>query len=347
MRRFAALLRLLVAAMVSALMVGWSVGPAVAGNLGRVNIAYVSDAVSFLPIFVMKHKKLVEKYGYDATYMLLVPEAAIAALLKGDIPFAAIASAHALKTYDRGERVLIVGNIQDRMTIDGVVAKASLRARGIDPAAFEQMPWRERVRLMKGMRIGVYSPGSMQDMVVRFAIQEAGFNPDQDFQIVSLQSGTAMVAALRAGRVDGFAISPPNTYEVLLDGSAVLWLPSTTGTIDEFNNWVYTAMATSVPWAERNPAVVRAVVQALDDANRWIRSASEAELIEVARTFFPTLREDTLRASVKAVRDAVPEGARVTEQGLNKTARFLAQAGFLTKVPDLREGTIWTNRFLP
>jgi NitT/TauT family transport system substrate-binding protein len=70
-------------------------------------------------------------------------------------------------------------------------------------------PLKQRLEAMKGLRIGITTPGATSDLFMRYLFRSIGMNPDHDLEIVPLGGVSSQVAALQAGRVDGCSCLPP------------------------------------------------------------------------------------------------------------------------------------------
>ena len=68
---------------------------------------------------------------------------------------------------------------------------------------------------MKGLRIGMTTPGATSDLFMRYLFQSNGFDPDHDLEIVPLGGVSTQVAGVQGGRVDGCSCLPP--VDVLLN----------------------------------------------------------------------------------------------------------------------------------
>ena len=115
--------------------------------------------------------------------------------------------------------VLFDGNMAHRRGLDDVRAMATLslfqgpmavltsvaKQRGI---SLDQ-PLKQRLEAMKGLQIGITTPGATSDCSCATDPQANGINPDQDLQIMPLGGVSNQIAALQAGRVDGCSCLPP------------------------------------------------------------------------------------------------------------------------------------------
>ena len=72
-------------------------------------------------------------------------------------------------------------------------------------------------RSLKGMRIGCYPPGSIQDTILRYWLKENGLQPGVDVEIIAM-GPREQIEALRAGAIDGIFAPDPMPYVALVNG---------------------------------------------------------------------------------------------------------------------------------
>ena len=65
-------------------------------------------------------------------------------------------------------------------------------------------PLKDRLQAMKGLRIGITTPGATSDLFMRFLFRSVGMDPDHDLEIVPLGGVSIQVAATpgAAGSMD-------------------------------------------------------------------------------------------------------------------------------------------------
>jgi NitT/TauT family transport system substrate-binding protein len=82
----------------------------------------------------------------------------------------------------------------------------------------------KRPEELKGKKIGVSSLGSLTDFLVRTIAKKKGLNPDRDVTLMTTGgSDTERVMALKAGAVDGTAVSHPGYGLARKMGYNMLW----------------------------------------------------------------------------------------------------------------------------
>jgi NitT/TauT family transport system substrate-binding protein len=87
-----------------------------------------------------------------------------------------------------------------------VVKKEVLQKRGITEAS----PVDQKIKSMRGMRLGTTGAGGAPDALYRYLLVDGGMDPERDCELVPLRGGgAAMLAALKQGQIDGLCLSSP------------------------------------------------------------------------------------------------------------------------------------------
>jgi NitT/TauT family transport system substrate-binding protein len=176
-----------------------------AKDLTRITFVLSSLSFNFVPVHIARAAKYFADEGLDVDFVLTGggPKA-MTALLGGAGQFSA--------------SVLLDGIMAHRHGLDDVRAMATLsyfynpmvvrvdvaKARGLSL----DLPLKQRVALMKGMRIAITTPGASSDATVRYMALTNGLSPDRDLQIVPLGGIPSEIAGLQEGQVDACACLP-------------------------------------------------------------------------------------------------------------------------------------------
>ena len=78
-------------------------------------------------------------------------------------------------------------------------ALANLAKKGVTP----ESPYKARVEALKGLKFAAPAAGSSTDQVIRYALKNAGLDPNRDVVIQPLPDLASIIAATRQGTVDG------------------------------------------------------------------------------------------------------------------------------------------------
>jgi NitT/TauT family transport system substrate-binding protein len=269
-----------------------SVGPiARAADLTTVTLVQSSLSFNFVPLYVAQSKGYFADEGLKVEVILAGggPKA-MTALLGGGAQFAA--------------DVLLDGLMAHRKGLDDVRAMATLsyffnpmvvradvaKARGLDLS----LSLAERVQRMKGLRLGMTTPGSSSDMTLHFLALTNGLSPDRDFQIVPLGGVQSQVAALQAGQVDGCACLPGVDILTKQENLTVdLVRPRELTDIDGVTYGTLHGLAS---YNKAHPTVAAAMARAIVRATILIADHPEEARL-AARPFFKEMDEKTFAMS--------------------------------------------------
>jgi len=157
---------------------------------------------------------------------------------------------------------------------------------------------------LKGKKVGITTPGSKTDGLVRLTMQRAGLNPDTDASIVGIGNSANNLAAIMANRVDAGMVSgvevvlAEQEYSIVHD-----WRTSRTASI---------ALMGLESWTKDNPDLVRRFIQAtLKAAELAVNDKAVGQ--EALIKLYPNIDADLLRANSDKLLAALVTRPRFTE----------------------------------
>ena len=115
----------------------------------------------------------------------------------------------ALHAREHGAPVTVFGAVMTQYSSNIAVRRDWAKKFGVT----ENSPYKDKLKALKGITIGITSAGSGTDQLVRFLAKQAGLRPDRDMTITALGSGQAMLAAFSQNRIQAFSHSAPDAEE--------------------------------------------------------------------------------------------------------------------------------------
>lgn len=236
-----------------------------AGAQTKVSIGYTA-AGDFLPVFVAKEKGLFEKRGLHVTVTRIALASTIpAALMANSVQVGTGTGPGLLQASEGGlDLVTVSGAARQKRDNPTVSVLARKEANIASPADF------------KGKKVGVPGLNSVIDVVFRKWLKEKG---------VALDGVTFVEAAfpqmndlLRGGTLDAVAVLEPFRGKILADGNGVKVADYFSEVKDGmiFGFWIATRT-----WAETNPAAVKGLRDASNEAIEYIKAnPDDAKAIE-------------------------------------------------------------------
>lgn len=294
------------------------------------------------PVYLGIERGFFREEGIDLEYVeiqsgVLGP----ASLVGGQAHFSDIDPLQTAELRTQGYSLLMIYNLVNRVTLDFILRnEVTDRLR-----VTRQTPLPERFRALRGLNIGITRPGAPTDVFPRYFLRRAGLDPDRDANLVQVGGVPALAAAFRAGRIDGFMLSPPLPQQLEQEGLGRIIIKNTAGDVPELSNLTYVAHVVTKAFARNNPRLVRAYVRGLQRANAWMRQNPTDALRLLHQKYFTDTSPEVLRLSWEALLPAISRDGRFTEAGIKAYLNVFETIGQTFRI-DTSEGDLWTNEFL-
>lgn len=182
----------------------------------------------------------------------------------------------------------------------------------------------DKINALKGLRIGVTSPGSSTDLLVRAMLAQNGFESG-DAQIIPL-GASAIAPTFTGGQIDAFALSSPSANAAAQIGDGEIVINFAAGEYAGVANTLFMTMNTSeatVKDKKKELACFRdAVGETLQFMKRHPDKATELAWKEFDGVVDRTAFDETIGDHISAFADATA----ITLEGAEKRRDFLALA---------------------
>jgi len=265
----------------------------------------------------------------------------VAALISGDVQVTDLPLSDVITLQERGRDPILFYSLVNSLTMDLVVRNEVLEQRGVD----RDSSLEEKLQAIQGLRIGITRPGAVTQLFPQYFLTQMGMDPERDATFVQIGGGVALVAAMEAGQIDAFMLSPPAPYMAESRGFATVLIRHTAGEgLPEFADFDFTSAAVLRSWAEANRDVVERYITALNEAHAWMIDNPEGA-VDALQTYFPETERTVLALSLEAELDALRVGGMISAGGLENQVSVFREIGLLDVTPDLTEGILWTNEF--
>ena len=286
--------------------VGWLACPAAAQAPRKVKMTIPVVAHSMTPVYIAQSKGFFadEKLELDITSTGGGgPD--IRALIAGDVEFSFTTGDNVILAHQEGKRLVMVMSGLNKVFINWAMHKEVAKARGVT----ESKLLAEKIKALKGLTVGVTNPGALTAHLAAFVIRKAGYNPQQDVQIIPIGAGPTWLAALENRKIDVALTAPPVPETVAKEGD-----------------------------------LVRRMVRALTRANQWALKSTPEQVADALKPALGKTPPDLLLAGAAAVMPALSPDGRTSERSFQVTQDILEQAGILKKRSPYAE--LVTNEFL-
>ena len=181
-------------------------------------------------------------------------------------------------------------------------------------------PLKQRLEAMKGLRIGITTPGATSDLFMRFLFRNAGMDPDHDLEIVPLGGVSNQVAAIRGGRVDGCSCLPPVDVLTNREGLTVDVIDRLKD-IPQLAGVSYGTLYGLASYNKAHPDVANAMARAITRATMLIARDPDAAK-RATRPFLKEMDDATFEAAWQTYLPAFPTSPDITEASFDKELEF-------------------------
>jgi NitT/TauT family transport system substrate-binding protein len=205
---------------------GWSTLPVGAQAPRKVKMTIPVVAHSMTPVYIAQSKGFFadEKLDLDITSTGGGgPD--IRALIAGDVEFSFTTGDNVILAHQEGKKLMMVMSGLNRVFINWAMHKESAKTKGVT----ESMPLAEKIKALKGLTVGVTNPGALTAHLAAFVIRKAGYNPQQDVQIIPIGAGPTWLAALENRKVDVALTAPPVPETAISRGFAIMFINNAKG----------------------------------------------------------------------------------------------------------------------
>jgi NitT/TauT family transport system substrate-binding protein len=236
----------------------------------EIHIGAASVGMTYLPLLLAKKLGYFNDEGIDVTIAGFSGGAkALEAMLGGSTDMTAGAYSNTLTMAAKGQNLVTVAAMVNCPAWIFGVAKQD----------------KDKVKTaadLKGMRIGVSSPGSSTHLAVNYILHKAGLKGD-DVSIIGVGQAAGAVAAVRAGQIDALIVNDP-VATILVEGGDLTPLAemrSEAGNKQVFGaDYPEASIYATKDFVSKYPKTTQAMTNAIVRAEHWIAKATPQEVVD-------------------------------------------------------------------
>jgi NitT/TauT family transport system substrate-binding protein len=180
----------------------------------------------------------------------------------------------------------------------------------------------EKVKRLEGLKIGISSPGSSTDALIRSVLVARGYDPDKTVSLLPFGAGTSILAAFEKKLTDGVVYVAPIPEIIEQKGLGKTIINPFKNEVPELINVPYVVIATSRATLEKKPDLMRRAMRALAKAMDFAQT-HPAETAKIMRQYFPDLDETLFQTVVETYRKATPRSPVLTREQVDKTVAWM------------------------
>jgi NitT/TauT family transport system substrate-binding protein len=256
-----------------------------------------------------------------------------AALMGGSALFAPLGLIHEIKIITEGGSLVAASNLFAKLDIHVVISKEAMAKTGIK----EGMTTDEKVKRLKGLKLGITSPGSTTDTNIRTIFKARSLDPDQMAQLQPVGGGTNMLAAFEKGLLDGFVWSAPQPQIAANRHGATIVLDPFRGDLPEEEGVPYLVMAINRDTEKQNADALRKTMRALTKGMLFAHKNPD-EGLKYVQAHFPEFDRDVLKSVWKSYLTGIPKTPVIGHDLFDNTQKWMnytAKTPYKTKYEEV------------
>ena len=269
-----------------------------------------APSLSFLPNWVADQKGFFKKEGFTEVKILVFRGNAptVQALSGGTIDLCVAALNGLIETIKSGQKF-----------------KGFWAGYNMPIFAWYGQPKFKSIAETKGGRYGVTKYGSLTDFLTRYALRNAGLDPEKDVKILQLGGTREFVAAMESGQLDAAILDIPLVYLVAEKGFVRLMSQKEHVSRDYPTHAVYA----KEEFIAQNPNTITAYLRATTKAMEWIK-ANPDEAAKVASDQMKLKVEHCRKGIDEYIDGWYPDG-RLPQTGMKIFWEIAVSAGDVTE----------------
>ena len=313
-----------------------------AQGLTKVRVTQPGESLSYMSIYLGRAKDFFKEVGIDLQVVVTRGDGPdVQALMAKEVEFVATPPHHLYTLYLQNHKLLGICGLLNRCSSNIVISKEEAAQRGVS----EDSPFEQKLAALKGLTIGVSTPGSLTYNIGLYYILRAGLKPQVDAKVVGTGTGTAALAAM-SNKISTASVFPsPTADEAVHRGFAQWLINNTRGQDPDLKNFLHAVIYVRPDFLSDNTDLCKRMVGAMVKSATWIRSNPADEVAKAMRPFFSSLDEAVYLSAVTNVREAVTADGRMTAAASDAYQKVLLMTGHL-KAP-VAFDAVFTNEYLP
>jgi NitT/TauT family transport system substrate-binding protein len=324
-------------ALVSAVIVCSTISVPQAAEAKKVVVAKAGNFLAWGLIDIAKAKGFFANRGLDVEILMAQggPQV-LAAVLAGRADFSTTSVLELIEANSQGQNAKIVSPLIQQSQVACAI-RSDLVSQFPPPSA----AWAERVKALRGKRVGVTSVGGGVSLTLNYMLKGAGLSDTDVAQTAIGADPAAWVAAMRTKQLDAMCAGIPIPEATIVQGTTELFVSPALGDVPPLAGIPDATVVTSQSTIERDPEKVQAFVTGLFDAMKLMRDDPQQCAAILKQEVFTNLDQKTFDLGFRDFSKAFAVTPRITEEQFAKAldyASFIKGKEVKFKLADLYDG---------
>lgn len=237
-------------------------------TINAASLASISNLLAFIAV----DGGLLAKRGLDAELVQVGGSQTIIPLIRGDSEVCQCDFTQTLSAVQTG-----TGDVRFiAATTIGYGTKIVLRKDLAEKLNItSSMPVADRIKALKGLKIGITGVGSGTDQVTRTVLEQGGIDPDKDVQIVAIGDANNLPPALAGKRIDAFTMTQPVPQQSIASGDAVMLIDPAAGDVPSLQSSLQNGVVMTPDYISKHRDVATNIYDAMAEADQMLEADKE------------------------------------------------------------------------
>lgn len=286
----------------------------------KLKVAIGASGLYFAVHFVAEGGGFFKREGLELdTVDLTSGPRQVAAVMGGSVDIAPLGLQLVIQATSRGGSIIALSRGYDILPMSLVLSNDAIKRVGIT----DGMSTDEKIKRLKGLRIGITGPGSGTDDMARTLTGTRGLDPDKDITIQPLGNGDNMLAAMEGRATDGFVFTSPIPETAVARNLGKIIVEPLNGDVPEANDVPYIIMATNPQLLQSKRPQLVAAVRAWTNAMKFIGENKE-EARRIVRSYFKQMDESVFNIAFDKYVKGVPAHPVIPEENVKRVANWMS-----------------------
>ena len=274
--------------------------------------------LQYAAFYIAVQAKLFEQEGLTADQVSVDSGPKVSAALEGGSAQVGLLGCYETATAaSRGGAAVVIAHLYDTFPLFVVLGKDVAARVGVTPTSTVD----QKVKMLRGLKIGITSPGSATDLMIRSLFLARGMNPDSDILLQPVGVDAAQIAALEKKLTDGFVFGAPAPQIAVSRGLGQIVINPFEDEIPEMHGLVNTCLAASREVIQKQPKLVLGVLRAVARSIKLMRESPD-DARKFTRAEFKEVDEAVFNQSYDTTFKGYPKSLVLTPEELKATVAW-------------------------
>jgi NitT/TauT family transport system substrate-binding protein len=289
-------------------------------KLEKLTITSGGDGMHYFPVYVARGGGFFAKEGIEVDWVNVNSGTRQAAsIMGGSADMTPMALFHVIKARGEGADLVAISSVFDVYGMTVVLSNEAIQKVGITPT----MALDEKVKRLQGLKIGISSPGSSTDALIRSILLARGYDPDKTVSLMPFGNGASILAAFEKKLSDGLVYVAPVPETIEQRGLGKSIINPFLREVPELNDVPYVIMATSRATLEKKGDLIARSMRAMARAMEFAHAKPD-ETCKIVRQYFTDLDEEVFKIACERYRKSSSQSPVLTRNQIEKTAAWMS-----------------------